>query len=108
MKKLVFTLATCCIMCACEQKTETNPFFTEFRTEYGLSLIHIFAVLRIVAQTNGIDIVLLHQFKVFAHQFFGNIVTGCFVVLVNVQMCIRDRSSGRQPLPLQLKLDRPV
>ena len=22
-------------MCACEQKTETNPFFTEFRTEYG-------------------------------------------------------------------------
>ena len=35
MKKLVFTLATCCIMCACEQKTETNPFFTEFRTEYG-------------------------------------------------------------------------
>ena len=30
MKKLVFTLATCCIMCACEQKTETNPFFTEF------------------------------------------------------------------------------
>lgn len=35
MKKLVFTLATCCIMCACEQKTETNPFFTEFQTEYG-------------------------------------------------------------------------
>ena len=35
MKKLVFTFATCCIMCACEQKTETNPFFTEFRTEYG-------------------------------------------------------------------------
>ena len=35
MKKLVFTLATCCIMCACEQKTEMNPFFTEFQTEYG-------------------------------------------------------------------------
>lgn len=35
MKKLVFTLATCCVMCACEQKTETNPFFTEFQTEYG-------------------------------------------------------------------------
>lgn len=35
MKKLVFTLATCCVMCACEQKTETNPFFAEFQTEYG-------------------------------------------------------------------------
>lgn len=36
MKRLVFTLATCCIMCACEQKkTEDNPFFTDFRTEYG-------------------------------------------------------------------------
>ena len=22
-------------MCACEQKTETNPFFAEFQTEYG-------------------------------------------------------------------------
>lgn len=22
-------------MCACEQKTEMNPFFTEFQTEYG-------------------------------------------------------------------------
>lgn len=35
MKRLVFTLATCCVMCACEQKTETNPFYTEFQTEYG-------------------------------------------------------------------------
>lgn len=35
MKRLLFTLATCCMMCACEQKTETNPFFTEFQTEYG-------------------------------------------------------------------------
>ena len=22
-------------MCACEQKTEMNPFFTEFQSEYG-------------------------------------------------------------------------
>ena len=35
MKRLLFTLATCCVMCACEQKTEMNPFFTEFQTEYG-------------------------------------------------------------------------
>lgn len=35
MKKLVFTLVTCCVMCACEKKTETNPFFTEFQIEYG-------------------------------------------------------------------------
>ncbi len=35
MKRIVLTLATCCAMCACEQKTETNPFFTEFQTEYG-------------------------------------------------------------------------
>ena len=35
MKRLLFTLATCCVMCACEQKTEINPFFTEFQTEYG-------------------------------------------------------------------------
>lgn len=36
MKRLVFTLATCCIMCACEQKkTEANPFFADFETEYG-------------------------------------------------------------------------
>ena len=35
MKRLLFTLATCCMMCACEQKTEMNPFFTEFQTEYG-------------------------------------------------------------------------
>lgn len=35
MKKLVFTLAACCVMCACEQKTEPNPFFTEFQAKYG-------------------------------------------------------------------------
>lgn len=35
MKKLVFMLATCCAMCGCNKPTETNPFFTEFQTEYG-------------------------------------------------------------------------
>ncbi len=35
MKRIVLTLAICSTMCACEQKTETNPFFTEFQTEYG-------------------------------------------------------------------------
>lgn len=35
MKKLVFMLVTCCVMCACEKKTEVNPFFAEFQTEYG-------------------------------------------------------------------------
>ena len=58
-------------------------FIVYIETIFVTKLIEL-AVLRIVAQTNGIDIVLLHQFKVFAHQFFGNIVTGCFVVLVNV------------------------
>lgn len=35
MKKLVFMLVTCCAMCGCNKPTETNPFFTEFQTEYG-------------------------------------------------------------------------
>ncbi len=35
MKRIVLTLAICSAMCACEQKTETNPFFAEFQTEYG-------------------------------------------------------------------------
>lgn len=26
---------TCCTMCACEQQSETNPFFADFQTEYG-------------------------------------------------------------------------
>lgn len=34
--KLVFILATCSMMYACENKTETNPFLSEFQTEFGV------------------------------------------------------------------------
>ena len=40
--------------------------------------------LRIMAQPDGIDVVLLHQRKVAADEFFGDIVAGEWVVLVEV------------------------
>ena len=35
-KKCIFILATSCMMYSCATKTESNPFFTEFQTEYGV------------------------------------------------------------------------
>lgn len=35
-KKTVFILAASCMMYSCTTKTESNPFFTEFQTEYGV------------------------------------------------------------------------
>ena len=35
-KKTVFILAASCMMYSCATKTESNPFFTEFQTEYGV------------------------------------------------------------------------
>lgn len=36
IKKTVIILAASCMMCSCATKTETNPFFTDFQTEYGV------------------------------------------------------------------------
>ena len=43
-----------------------------------------FPVLRIVTQTNGIDIMLFHQFKVFPHQLFRHIMARLRIMFVNV------------------------
>lgn len=34
MKKVIFILSTFCMMYSCVPKTETNPFFTEYKTPY--------------------------------------------------------------------------
>ena len=49
------------------------------------------AVLRIVAQAHGVDVVTLHQLKVAAHEFFGHIVSGGWVMLVDVHAFELDR-----------------
>ncbi|WP_455584059.1 M3 family metallopeptidase [Bacteroides sp.] len=36
IKKTVIILAASCMMYSCATKTESNPFFTEFQTEYGV------------------------------------------------------------------------
>lgn len=36
IKKTVIILAASCMMYSCNTKTETNPFFTEFQTQYGM------------------------------------------------------------------------
>lgn len=35
IKKTVIILAASCMMYSCATKTDNNPFFTEFQTEYG-------------------------------------------------------------------------
>lgn len=35
MKKIIFILIVCCMAYSCATKTETNPFFSEFTTEFG-------------------------------------------------------------------------
>ena len=35
-KKCILILAASCMMYSCGTKTESNPFFTEFQTEYGV------------------------------------------------------------------------
>lgn len=42
IKKTLTILAASCMMYSCTTKTESNPFFTEFQTEYGVpSLIRL-------------------------------------------------------------------
>ena len=36
IKKTLTILAASCMMYSCTTKTESNPFFTEFQTEYGV------------------------------------------------------------------------
>lgn len=36
IKKTLTILAVSCMICSCATKTESNPFFTEFQTEYGV------------------------------------------------------------------------
>lgn len=35
-KKCILILAVSCMMYSCATKTESNPFFAEFQTEYGV------------------------------------------------------------------------
>ena len=51
------------------------------------------AVLRIMAQTYGIEVVALHQFEILAHQLFVDIVSRQRVVLVDVDSFQFDRLS---------------
>ena len=36
IRKTLTILAVSCMMYSCATKTESNPFFTEFQTEYGV------------------------------------------------------------------------
>lgn len=36
IRKTLTILAASCMMYSCGTKTESNPFFTEFQTEYGV------------------------------------------------------------------------
>ena len=36
IRKTLTILAVSCMMYSCGTKTESNPFFTEFQTEYGV------------------------------------------------------------------------
>ena len=36
IKKTLTILAVSCMMYSCATKTESNPFFTEFQTQYGV------------------------------------------------------------------------
>ena len=36
IKKTVIILVASCMMYSCATKTDNNPFFTEFQTEYGV------------------------------------------------------------------------
>lgn len=35
IKKTVFILTTCFMMYSCATSTDSNPFFSEFKTEFG-------------------------------------------------------------------------
>ena len=39
IRKTLTILAASCMMYSCGTKTESNPFFTEFQTEYGVPSI---------------------------------------------------------------------
>ena len=36
IRNSLLILVTCCMAYSCTTKTEDNPFFTEFQTEYGV------------------------------------------------------------------------
>ncbi len=40
--------------------------------------------LRVVACTHGIDVVFAEQFKIFSHQFFGDVMAGMFIMFMQV------------------------
>ena len=65
-------------------------FIIYIDTEFVTQVVELVA-LRIVAKTDGINIVLLHQFEVLAHQLFGHVVAGCRVVFVDVHTFQLDR-----------------
>ena len=70
-------------------------FVVNVESVFVAKLIEL-AVLRIVAQTNGVQIVQLHQFEILAHQFFCHVMSGQRIVLVDVYTLELDRLAVEQ------------
>ena len=58
-------------------------FVIDIDTQFVAKVIELVA-LRIVAEANSVQVVLLHQFEVLTHQFFGYIVAGFGIMFVDV------------------------
>ena len=54
------------------------------------------AVLRVMAQADGVQIVPFHQFEILAHQFFCHVMSGLRVVFVDIDTFELDRLSVEQ------------
>ena len=65
-------------------------FIVYIDTEFVAQVIELVA-LWIVAKANGVDVMLLHQFEVLAHQLFSHVVTCFRVMFVNVHTLELDR-----------------
>ena len=67
-------------------------FVIDIDTQFVAKVIELVA-LRIVAEANGVEVMLFHQFEILAHQLFSHIVTGFRVMFVNVYPFQFDRLS---------------
>ena len=67
-------------------------FIVYIQAEFVTQFVELVA-LWVVAQTDGVDVVLLHDFKVLAHQLFGHIVSGFRIMFVDIHTFQFDRLS---------------
>ena len=67
-------------------------FVIDIDTQFIAKVIELVA-LRIVAEANGVEVMLLHQFEVLTHQFFSHIVTGFGIMFVDIYPFQLDRLS---------------